>query len=170
MHVPISPERALEDLVDIGVGERRQRLGQVALDLAARRLRPDPAVPADLLHVVIELDAVAVRIERKRRVVDAGVELGRDRIDEGDAVRFKEYDGLAQLRVIANFDAKRHAGGAVAETEPTPQFLREEAEAVVLGATAQKDAAGAAVARLLAAHKADALGVERFGALDVVDT
>src|SRR5207247_1641437 len=47
--------------------------------------------------------------------------------------------------------------------------LREEPQTVVLGAAAQKDAAGAAIGRLIAAHKADALGVERFGTLDIVD-
>src|SRR3984893_12710107 len=150
MHVPISPERALEDLVDIGVGERLQRLGPVALDLAAFRLRPDPAVPADLLHVIVELDAVAVRVERERRIIDAGVELGRDRIDKGNAARLQERVGLAQLRVAANFDAERHAGGALAEAEPTPQLLWEEAQTVVLGAAAQEHAACAAIARLLA--------------------
>ena len=50
-----------------------------------------------------------------------------------------------------------------------PQLLREEAEAVVLGAAAQEYAASAAIDRLLAADKAEALGVEGFGAVDIVD-
>src|ERR1700736_1402080 len=154
MHVPISPERTLEDLVDIGVGERLQCFGPFALDLTPCRLRPHPAIPADLLHVVVELDAVAVGIERKSRIIDARVELRRDRIDKGDAVRLQERDGLAQLGIAADFDAERHAGGALAEPEYLPQFLWEKAEAVVLGAAAQEDAAGAAVGRILAAHKA----------------
>src|SRR5208282_1610873 len=74
------PEGALEDLVDISVGERFQRRGPFVRDLAASGSRPDAAVPADLLHVVIKLDAVPVRIERESRIVDAGIELGRDRV------------------------------------------------------------------------------------------
>src|SRR6516165_6002843 len=103
------PEWALEDLVDICVRERLQRLGPVARDLAAHRLRPDPAVPPDLLHVVIELDAMPIGIQCKRRIVDAGIELGRDRIDKGDTARFEECDGLAELRIAAELDAERHA-------------------------------------------------------------
>ena len=39
----------------------------------------------------------------------------------------------------------------------------------MLCAAAQKDAVGAAINGLLAADKANALGVEGFGALDIVD-
>src|SRR6266478_4616952 len=119
-------EWALEDLVDIGVGERLQRCGPFARDLASRRLRPNPPIPADLLHVVIELDAVTVRIEREGRIVDARVELGRDRVDKGDAARFEERDSRAQLGIAAELDAERHAGRALTEAEPMPQFLWEE--------------------------------------------
>src|SRR6516225_4283916 len=163
------PEGALEDLVDVSVGERLQRRGPFVRDLAARGLRSDAAVPADLLHVVIKLDAMPVRIERESRIVDAGIELGRDRVDKADAVRFEECDGLAQLRVAAELDAERHAGGALVQAQPAPQLLWKEPEAVVLGAAAQKYAARAPIIRLLAADKADALGVEGLGALDIVD-
>ena len=40
---------------------------------------------------------------------------------------------------------------------------------MVLGAAAQKRAAGAAIDRLLAAHETETLGVETLGAVDVVD-
>src|SRR3984893_15940874 len=169
MHVPISPERTLEDLVDIGVGGRLQCFGLSAWDLTPCRLRPDPAVPADLLHVIVELDAVAVGIERKRGVIYAGVEFRRDRVDEGGAARFQELDGRAQLRVAADLDPERHAGAALSQAQRPPQFLREEPQTVVLGAAAQEQAAGTAIGRLLATHKADTLGVEGFGALDIVD-
>src|SRR5438270_6328715 len=49
------PQRALEDLVDIGVGQRLQRFRPLpAIDLATLGSGAHPAVPADLLHVVIE--------------------------------------------------------------------------------------------------------------------
>src|SRR5262249_8290189 len=64
---------------------------------------------------------------------------------------------------------KRHAGAALPQAERPPQFLWEETEAVMLGSAAQEYATGALVTRLLAADKADALGVEGLGALDIVD-
>src|SRR5438552_17761357 len=99
---------------------------------------------------------MAVRIQRKSRIVDAGVELVRDRVDKGDAMRLQERDGLAQLRVAAQLHPERHARGALAEAQCPAQLLWVEPQAVVLGAAAQEDAAGAAIIRLLAADKADA--------------
>src|SRR6516162_1631666 len=163
------PKRALEDLVDIGVRQRLQRFGPIAVDRPALGCRTDAAVPADLLHVVIELDAMAVGVERERRIVDARIELGWDRVDKSNAVLLKEGDRRPQLGIAADFDAERHAGRALAEPQGPPQFLRKQPQAVVLGAAAQERAAGSAVDRLLAADKAEALAVERLGAVDVVD-
>ena len=146
-----------------------KRFGPVAVDVAALVGRADAAVPADLLHVVIELDAVAVGVEREGRVVDAGIKLGRDRVDKGDAVRLQERDGLAQLRVAAELDAERHAGRVRAEAQCAAQFLWEQPDAVVLGAAAHEDAARAAIPHLLAADKAEPLAIKRLGALDIVD-
>ena len=50
------------------------------------------------------------------------------------------------------------------EAERLAQFLGEEAERVVLGAAAQEHAARAAIDRLLAARKAEPLGIERSAA------
>src|SRR5207253_7501835 len=76
-------ERALKDLVGVGVRERRQYLGPaLAIDFAALGGGAHPAIPADLLHVIIELDAVAVGIESEGGVVDAGIKFGRDRVDQ----------------------------------------------------------------------------------------
>src|SRR3954451_22917112 len=72
-----SAERTLEHLIDIGIAERLQRLGPLARDGAALGGRPHPSVPADLLHVVIKLDAVSVRIAHERRVIDSGREFRR---------------------------------------------------------------------------------------------
>src|SRR5437867_8393976 len=82
---PRLPEWALEHLVDVRVGDGLDRLGPGAVHDAPLRGGPRLAVPADLLHVVVELDAVAVRIERERRVVDARIELRRNRVDQRHA-------------------------------------------------------------------------------------
>src|SRR5579864_4113507 len=92
------PERALEGLVDVAVRQGFQRFGPVAHDGTALGGGARAAIPADLLHVVIELDAVAVRVERECRIVDAGIELGRD-VDKGAARGFEEIPGGAQLCV-----------------------------------------------------------------------
>src|SRR5688572_29060902 len=56
-----SAERSPEGLAAVGVGERRQGLWPHAgLDLAALVHRPHAAVPADLLHVVVQLHHVPV--------------------------------------------------------------------------------------------------------------
>src|ERR1700730_15585778 len=141
----------------------------MALDPAPFGSRPDPAVPADLLHVVIELDAVSVRVEGKGRVIDAGIELWRDRVDKGDAVRLQKGDGLAQLRVAADLDPERHARRTLAETQCAPQLLGEEPDAVVFGTAAKIYTAQSAISRLLGSDKAEALGIEVLGALNVVD-
>src|SRR5579863_2386008 len=124
----ILPKGALEDLVGVAVGERLQGLRPVAVDLAARRLRAHAAVPADLLHIAIELDAVAVGVERESGIVDAGIELGRD-VDEPDAVLFEEPHRLAQLRVAAELDAERGAARILGKAKDAAQFLRVEREA-----------------------------------------
>src|SRR5215210_3660406 len=115
-----SAERALEGLVDVGVGDRVQGFGPGGCERAALGGGAGAAVPADLLHVAVELDAVAVRVERKGAVVDAGVELGRQ-VNEGAALRLQEIGGRAQLRVVRQFDAERQAGRVRAEAERAAQ-------------------------------------------------
>src|SRR4051794_13216077 len=69
LYEPRLAERSLEHLIHIAIAERLQRLGPVAGYRAARGGGPHLSVPADLLHVVIELDAMPVRVEREGRVV-----------------------------------------------------------------------------------------------------
>src|SRR4051812_9133799 len=101
-----SAQRALEYLIDVSVGERLQRLGPCAFDAAPLGRRAHPAVPADLLHIIIELDAMPVRVERERGVIDARIQLRRDRVDKADAARFEECDRLAQLRVAGDLESQ----------------------------------------------------------------
>ena len=75
------------------------------VDLAALRRRARPAVPADLLHVAVELDRVAVGVDRECAVVNAGEELGRQMLD-GDAVLPEEGHGVLQLGVAAKLETE----------------------------------------------------------------
>src|SRR5215831_2380837 len=72
----LSP-RALERLVDVCVRQRFQRIGPGLEETSALCRRARPAVPADLLHVVVELHGVAGGIDDVGMVVDTGRELGR---------------------------------------------------------------------------------------------
>src|SRR5437667_11738257 len=97
------------------------------------------AVPADLLHVVVELESVAVGIDRKGAVVDAGEELARQ-VPDLYPRAFEEHDRIAQLAIAADLDAARR--------EPRPRMQRArvahrqgiERDAVALGAGAQDHA------------------------------
>src|SRR3989440_758070 len=66
------------------------------VDFRALRFGPRFAVPADLFHVVVQLEGEAVGVDGKGAVVDAGEQLGRQVFD-GDAVFFEERDGVLQL-------------------------------------------------------------------------
>src|SRR5271166_294676 len=101
-----STQRALKDLVDVSVRQRLQCLRPLTVDAAPLGGWANSAIPADLLHVIVELDAVTVGVEGEGRIVDAGVELGRDRVDERDAMRFQEANSLTQLRITAELDTK----------------------------------------------------------------
>src|SRR5262249_33548460 len=98
-----------------GIRQRLQRLGPVCGDRPALGRRTSPAVPAYLLHVIVELDAVAIRIEREGGIIDTGVQLRRDRIDEGYAVLLQKVDRGAQLGKAADLDPERHAGSVLRE-------------------------------------------------------
>src|SRR4051812_32691980 len=60
-----SAERPLKHLVHIGIAERVQRLRPLSGHAAALASRTDPTVPADLLHIIIKLDAMPVRVAHK---------------------------------------------------------------------------------------------------------
>src|SRR5260370_25947070 len=139
---PRLAERALEYLVDVSVGERFQSRRPLAVDAASLGGGAHPSVPADLLHVIIELDAVAVRVERKGRIVDAGVELGRDRVDESDPMLLQQGNRLAQLRIAAHLHPEPQASRVLTATQYVPQFLRVQRDTMGFGATTQKTSPG----------------------------
>src|SRR5581483_144279 len=89
----ISSPRTQERLALVGVAHRLEGFRPDARrDLAALRRRARATVPADLLHLVVELQAVAVGVEDVGGVVEAGVELGRDRVDHAGTAVAQEAD------------------------------------------------------------------------------
>src|SRR5437899_69280 len=167
LHLRLLAERPLEHLIDVGIREGLQRLWPRRRHGAPLAGRPHLPIPTDLLHVVVELDAVAVRVQRERRVVDAGIELRRYRVDERHPVRFQEGDGLAQLGIAPDLDPEGHAARVLGEAERAPELLGEEPHAVMLRARAQEHTARAAIGDLLALHEAEVTTVERLGARHV---
>src|SRR5262249_22796881 len=65
---------------------------------------PRPAVPPDLFHVVVELDSVALRIERQRGVINSGRYFARNSPDR-DTPSPQELHGGAQLRICRDLDS-----------------------------------------------------------------
>src|ERR1051326_6579782 len=58
-----SAKWSLKDLVYVGVRQRIQGFRPLTRYTPPLALRPHSAIPANLLHVVVELDAVPIRIE-----------------------------------------------------------------------------------------------------------
>src|SRR2546427_9677203 len=83
------------------------------------------AVPADLLHVVVELESVAVGIDRKGAVVDAGEELARQ-VPDLYPRAFEERDRIAQLAIAADLDAERRERRLRMQLELVAQLQRSE--------------------------------------------
>src|SRR5205085_117889 len=79
----------------------------VVVDLRPLAGRARPAVPADLLHVVVELQGEAVRVDGKGAVVSAGEELGRQQLHL-DIIGFQKLNRIAELTIAAELDAERH--------------------------------------------------------------
>src|SRR6267378_7152110 len=66
-----SAKRPLKDLVYVGVRQRLQSLRPLGGNTPPLALRTHPTIPANLLHVVVQLDAMPIRIESVRYVVRA---------------------------------------------------------------------------------------------------
>src|SRR3954454_2270897 len=163
-----SAERPLENLVHVTVAERLQRLRPLPCHAAACGGGPHASVPANLLHVVIELDTVPVRVAYEGGVINAGIEFRRQ-VNECAALRLQERDRFAQLRVIGQLDAERQACRMRAKAKNAAQFPRVQRETVVLGAGTQKDAARAAINAFLAFRQSEMARVEHLSAIDIFD-
>ena len=64
-----SAKRSLKDLVYVGVRQRLQSLRPLRCHTPPLALRTHLTVPANLLHVVVQLNTVPIRIEGVRDVV-----------------------------------------------------------------------------------------------------
>src|SRR5947208_14696875 len=102
------------------------------------------AVPADLLHVVVELESVAVGIDRNGAVVDAGEELARQ-VPDLYPRAFEERDRIAQLAIAVDLDAERGERRLRLQLELVAQVQGIEGQAVLRGVGAPAHAAGAAL-------------------------
>src|SRR6266852_5750569 len=151
--------RAKVRLPLVGIARFGEGLGPFASGLAAQLARAWLSVPADLLHLVIELQHVAVGIEEVRRVVDAGVELGGN-LDRAHAFGAQERHGRAQLAVVGDLETQRHAGRVRAEPQARAPCDRVERERMVLGIRAQENAALALPRGFFRDDEAEALAVE----------
>ena len=66
-----SAQRTLKNLVNVGIRQRLKGLRPLGRYTPSLALWTYPTVPANLLHVVVQLDAVPIRIESVRDVVRA---------------------------------------------------------------------------------------------------
>src|SRR5207249_1589769 len=101
----LSP-RPQEGLASIGVDRGFEiRRPVVGVNFCPQCLRPHMAIPANLLHGVINLEAVAVGVESVGGVVDTGMELGRDDVGlDADAVLAQEANGVLELAIVCNLE------------------------------------------------------------------
>ena len=127
---------------------------------------PRSSVPADLLHVVIQLEGEAVAIDGEGAVVDAGIELRRQIFDL-HALAFEEGHRFPQLAIAAHLQAKGHERGVRAQPQLLAQRERIERHAVMLGVGAQEDAVVAAVVDFLGDREAEIVAIEAEHAVHV---
>ena len=135
----------------------------------AAETRARLAVPAELLHVVVELDAVAVRVEGVRDVVDAGVQLRRQR----RCARSRR--GPARKRTASAAGGSSRAGRrrtsqvlCGARPSSSRSAFGKERQRVVLGVGTQEDAAPPVDDGLLGASKPTTRG-RSLGGVHVLD-
>src|SRR5258708_38451810 len=97
-----SAEGAEIDLSGKGIDGGRHRLRPVLIvDLWPLRGGPRPAVPSHLLHVVVELERVAIGVEGKGAIIDAGAQLLPETLDR-NAGRLQEAHRVPPPFVFAH--------------------------------------------------------------------
>src|SRR5262249_33757804 len=128
-----------------------------------------PTVPAHLLHVIVQLDAVSIRINGVRYVIRTQGKFRWQWVEHGDPVRFEKGDGFAQLLIAPHFDAKGFTRGVGAESEGRAQFFGEQSQAVMFATSAQKDATGAVIGAFLCLDEAYCPRIKRFSGINVLN-
>src|SRR5438876_360893 len=82
---------AKERLSGVGIARSFERLGPWAARRASRARGSRPPIPSDLLHLVIELQRVAVGIEDMRGIIDARMDFRR-KLEDVRTARAQEFD------------------------------------------------------------------------------
>src|SRR5436189_6180757 len=99
---------AKERLSGVGIARSFECLGPRAARTPSFTRGARSPIPSDLLHLVIELQRVAVGIEHVGGVVDSRVDLRR-KLDDAGAARAQELDRGAQLAPVRDLQDERHA-------------------------------------------------------------
>src|SRR5438270_3149182 len=155
------------DLAAIAVARGRHGLGPPrAVYLRPQVRRPRFAVPADLLHAIVELQRMSVRVDGERAIVDAREELGRQ-VADAHSRSLQKRQRVAQLAVVRELQPERHQGGAFVQPERGAQGARVQRQRVVLGVDAQESATLPVVAHLLGKREAQLVAIEAQGRLHV---
>src|SRR5262249_47515607 len=95
--------------------------GQSAKNAWFTRLpRRGLAIPADLFHGMVELNAVTVRIEDLDSIINAGMKLGGNYFGDFDIMVAEKFHRIAELAVVSNLQAERGTFRMGAETEHVP--------------------------------------------------
>src|SRR6185369_7115868 len=112
---------------------------------------------------------MAVGSDGMGRVVDAGVEVERDAVDEAQSLLLQKGDRVLQLSVGRDLHADAHQRAGGIEAELPAQRRWDKADGVMLRAAAEKDAAVSVVIDLLGLGQAEKLGIEPLRRVDVGD-
>ena len=111
----------------------------VGVYFSAQLLGSRPAVPAYLFHVIVEFDAVSVRVEGVGRIVNTRVQLRRDNVSfNPHAVSALESHGGPELLVVGELKAEGHVGGLWAKAQFFAPRLWEKAERMMLVVAAKE--------------------------------
>jgi hypothetical protein len=110
---------------------------------------------------------MSVRSDGVGGVVDAGVKVERNAVDEAQPLLLEEANRVPQLSVGRDLHADAHQRVCGFDAELLAQSHREQADAVMLGAAAEKDAAVTAIIDILGLGEAEKLGVEALGGIDI---
>ena len=155
--------RPEERFAQISIRVRFQNFRPLAERARSSRLfRPWISVPPDLFHGMVKLNAVTVRVEDLGRIVDAGMELGRNHFGDLNVTIAEKFHGIAKLAVVSDLQAERGAFGVGAETEHVPQRQGQECQRVMLCIATKEETAMALEDDFFGQSKAQCLPVERF--------
>src|SRR5262245_6481960 len=136
-----STPRSQERLAKISVRVRFQDFRPLAKRARlSGLLRSGLAIPADLFHGMIKLNAVIVRVEDLGRIVNAGMKLGRNHLGDCDIMVAEECHGIAKLAVVSDLQPERGTFGVRAEAEYVPERKRQERQRVMLRVATKKKA------------------------------